>query len=114
MPLQIATETPTDGIVILRPQGDVDMEVAPALRKALRGVFDGKPKKVVVHLRDVPYIDSSGIAVLVEGLQWSRKTGIVYLLAECSPQVRGVLSLARLSSIFSVTDTIEAAVTGGR
>lgn len=107
MPLQIVTETPADGIVVVHPRGEVDMEVSPTLRQALRGVFDAKPKRVVVHLRDVPYIDSSGIAVLVEGLQWSRKMGIGYLLAECSPQVRGVLALARLANIFVIAATVE-------
>ena len=109
MTLQIATDKPVDGVVVIRPQGEVDMEVSPGLRQALRSAFDGKPKRVVMHLKEVPYIDSSGIAVLVEGLQWSKKTGVAYSLAECSPQVKGVIDLARLSKIFTVCATLEEA-----
>ena len=109
MALQIATDKTADGAVVVRPQGEVDMEVSPNLRQALRSAFDGKPKKVVMHLKDVPYIDSSGIAVLVEGLQWSKKTGVAYVLAECSPQVKGVIDLARLSKIFTVLATLDEA-----
>ncbi|NIA21525.1 MAG: anti-sigma factor antagonist, partial [Anaerolineaceae bacterium] len=54
---------------IVHLAGDVDLNVSPALRKRLKELTGDKKSKIVVNLADVPYIDSSGVATLVECLQ---------------------------------------------
>jgi anti-sigma B factor antagonist len=92
--------------------GDVDLRHSPTLRKALMELmFDRRP--VVVDLSGVTYVDSSGIAGLVEAYQMARKNGTTFALAAISDPVRRVLQLARLDRVFTITDTVEAATTKG-
>jgi anti-sigma B factor antagonist len=58
----------------------------------------------------VRYIDSSGVASLVEGLKASRDSGTRFLLVGLSPAAREVLQLSRLLKIFETFDTEEAAL----
>ena len=54
--------------------GDVDLYSSPKLRDVVLGLLqDQKQQKVALNLRAVPYIDSSGIASLVEALQEAKK-----------------------------------------
>ena len=57
---------------------------------------------VLVNMSGVAYIDSSGIATLVEGLQLSRQTKTRFGLFGLRPNARSVLELARLHKVFAV------------
>ena len=63
-----------------------------------------KPKKLVLNLAQVPYMDSSAIAVLVESLQKLRKAGGKIYLTNLQPRVKGLLEIARLDAIFVIVD----------
>jgi anti-sigma B factor antagonist len=93
MQVEIITEKIGAGVV-LKLKGDVDMNTSSDVRSAI-GV----------------YMDSSGIATLVEGMQNCMKKGIRLRLFELSPQVRDVFELARLASVFEIYPTKKEAVT---
>ena len=80
-PLVIDIE-PCDCGIIVRPHGDVDLSTSPDLRAALQEAFTRKPAKVVVDLSGVAYMDSSGVATLVEALQNARRSGSRLVLCE--------------------------------
>ena len=62
-----------DGGAILRLRGRFNIDSSPALRDRLLSMLGAQsPEPVVVDLTDVPYIDSSGIATLIEGLRIAR------------------------------------------
>lgn len=84
------------GTTTVTLQGEFDMGASAAVRDALREAFDKKPKKIVVILKEIGYIDSSGLAVLIEALRWSNKGKVGFALAEPSDRVLRVLELARL------------------
>jgi anti-sigma B factor antagonist len=65
---------------------------------------------VVLNLKDVHYIDSSGVASLVEGLKASRDVGSRLILFGLNSAVREVLQLSKLVRIFEITDSEEQAV----
>src|ERR1044071_2510868 len=89
--------------VVASLRGDIDLHNSPQVRSALlKFVDDNKPKKLVLNLGEVPYMDSSAIAVLVEALQKMRKTGGKVFLTNLQPRVKGLLEIARLDSIFSL------------
>ena len=93
-----------DGPALLAEvHGEIDLHNSPDLRGHLmRLIEQTKPKKLILNLRDVPYMDSSAIAVLVESLQKLRKDkGSVYL-TDLQPRVKGLLEIARLETIFVV------------
>ncbi|MDO8605886.1 MAG: STAS domain-containing protein [Phaeospirillum sp.] len=100
-----------DGTMALALSGDVDLSHSPALRKALMELMLER-RAVVVDLSAVTYVDSSGIAGLVEAYQMARKNGTAFTLAAISDPVRRVLQLARLDRVFTIVDTVEAAVKG--
>jgi anti-sigma B factor antagonist len=97
--------------VIASLRGDIDLHNSPMVRtELLKSLDEAKPKKLVLNLGQVPYMDSSAIAVLVEALQKMRKTGGKVFLTNLQPRVKGLLEIARLDSIFGVVATEEEAL----
>ncbi len=95
-----------DGSVIVAFSGDVDLQSSPDARKILLECVARK-MPVLVDLSKVNYIDSSGIASLVESLQTARKGGGNLLLVSVSDAALRVLELARLDRVFTICGTID-------
>lgn len=103
--MQIAARPATGG-TILDITGDIDLAHSPAVRKALlQEIKEKKTPKVFLNLEKVRYIDSSGIASLVEGLKASRDQGSRLILYGLSKTVREVMELSRLQKIFEIHDS---------
>lgn len=96
-------------IVIFELDGEVDLETSPTLRKSLL-THVNVGKSVVVGMSGVAYIDSSGIASLVEAYQTSRRNNSGFILAAISDSAMRVLQLARLDKVFTIHTTIDEAV----
>jgi len=99
------------GVQIASLSGEIDLEEAPAVRAALLACAE-KGGEVIVDLSAVTYIDSSGIASLVETLQKTQETGGGLRLAAVSDQARRVLDLAKLTLVFTIEDTVDSALAG--
>lgn len=98
------------GVFIVKAQGEIDVWTADILRQSLRDVqSDGKPR-VIVDLTDVPFVDSTGIGVLVGALKRSREAGGSLALVVTSDGVRKVLKITSLDQVFPVHDTVASAV----
>src|ERR1017187_6017406 len=91
-----------DRISIVDGTGDVDLYSSPLLRDALLAEIKPDGPRVLVNMTGVTYIDSSGIATLVEGLQLSRQTKTRFGLFGLRPNARSVLELARLNKVFVI------------
>jgi anti-sigma B factor antagonist len=112
MKVEIATEKIGVGWMLVL-KGDVDMNTSPDVRNGLGEVFkQAGSKALVINLSGVRYMDSSGIATLVEAMQNCMKQGMKLRLVELSPSVRDVFELARLSSIFEIFPTVNDATAG--
>ena len=107
--MTVNTET-RDGAVILLPQGDIDLNGSPTLRHELRKAQTGKPTKLVIDLTSVPYMDSSGVATLVEAMQAARKSGSRLVLCGLQDRVRSIFEIARLDTVFTIVPNAEAAL----
>jgi anti-sigma B factor antagonist len=100
-----------DKTTIFDVTGDIDLANSPAVRKVLlREVREVRTPKVVMNLSKVRYIDSSGVASLVEGLKASRDVGSRFILFGLSTSAREVLQLSRLLKIFEVYENEEQAL----
>jgi anti-sigma B factor antagonist len=100
-----------DKITIFDVSGDIDLATSPELRKALlRELKELRMPRVIVNLQGVRYIDSSGVASLVEGLKASRDVGSRFVLCGLNTRVGEVLRLSKLRSIFEVCDNEEQAL----
>jgi len=101
----------SEGWVIFDLSGDIDLAHSPAMRKVLLGeIKEKQTPKVFLNLKEVRYIDSSGIASLVEGLKASRDHGSRLILYGLSSSVREVMELSRLQKIFEIYDSEEQAL----
>jgi anti-sigma B factor antagonist len=102
-----------DKTTIFDVTGDIDLANSPEVRKALlKELRETRTPRVVMNLSKVRYIDSSGVASLVEGLKASRDVGSRFILFGLSPSAREVLQLSRLLKIFEVYDNEEQALAG--
>ena len=101
-----------DGDALLAAvRGEIDLHNSPELRTALIDLLTrANPKKLILNLGLVQYMDSSAIAVLVEMLQKLRRSGGKICLTNLQPRVKGLLEIARLDSIFILVATDEEAL----
>lgn len=93
--------------------GDITLYNAPEVRRVLLGLLKEKRvPRVIVNLQNVKYIDSAGVASLVEGLKTSRDLKSGFALFGLSRTTREVLELTKLIKVFEVHDNEEAALRG--
>lgn len=94
------------GYDVLELSGEIDLYYSPELReKILASLEDGKP--LLIDMADVNYIDSSGIASLVEGFQTAKKSKLAYGLLNISSNAMQVLTLTRLDRVFSLFNSVD-------
>jgi anti-sigma B factor antagonist len=100
-----------DTATIFDVSGDIDFTNSPEVRQSvLREIRDAHTARVIVNLRQVRYIDSSGVASLIEGLKASRDLGSRFILIALSTSAREVLQLSRLIKVFEIYDNEEQAL----
>lgn len=106
----ISTARQEGDAVVVVVRGEIDLHNTPDLRTDLLDLLQrSSPKRLILNLGEVPYMDSSAIAVLVEALQKMRKAGGKIFLTNLQPRVKGLLEIARLDTIFGIAkDEAEA------
>ncbi len=104
--------TEREGTLVLLLKGDVDLESSPVAREILLECVARK-RPVIADLSAVSYIDSSGVASLVESLQQARKGNTDFALAAVSDSAMRVLQLARLDQVFTIFETVEDGLAAG-
>ena len=87
----------------------MDLEHCVPVRQLLLDVA-GRGRQLLVDLSEVTYVDSSGIASLIEALQLARKNNASLTLFSASEQVRRVFELARLDMVFNMHPDLDAAL----
>jgi anti-sigma B factor antagonist len=92
--------------VVVAFEGDVDLESSRRAREVLLECV-GRKRAVLVDLSQVTYIDSSGVAALVESFQSARKGGTTFALAAVSDATLKVLQLARLDKVFTIFASVD-------
>lgn len=98
---------------LLQLQGEIDLHTSPELRTAL---LDHLPRQagLLVDLVNVTYIDSSGVASLVEAYQLARTRSKSFALVGLSEAVLNVFKLAHLDQVFPIFASVEAFLQHGR
>jgi anti-sigma B factor antagonist len=95
---------------VLTLNGALDLHVSPEVRASLREMIDKKPQRLVVDLSKVPYVDSSGLAVLIGAMQSLEHQGGVFMLAGAQQAVQMILESARLDQYFLLFPHVDAAL----
>ena len=99
--------------IIVDVNGDVTLYNSPELRAMLVGLLKEKRNaRVIVNLTNVKYIDSAGVASLVEGLKLSRELKSSFALFGLQRSPRQVLELTHLVKVFTIFETEPEALAG--
>ena len=96
-------------VAVVDVDGDVDMYSSPRLRAVLSSLTRKQTTRIVINLDSVGFMDSSGIATLVQAYKEARPFGGEIRLASPGGNVLRVFQLSNLTTLFPVFDTVEAA-----
>ncbi len=103
-------EAHDQGTTTLTPKGEIDLHASPRLREALHAQAEKKTPVLLTDFSNVAYIDSSGLATLVEYVRDSKSFNGKFALYALQPKVKMVFELVRLNELFTITDTREEAL----
>ena len=95
---------------VLSLEGEIDLHVSPRVSISLRQMIEKKPKQLVVDLSRVTYLDSSGLAVLIESMQNVEKYGGKFAIVGVQETVRSIFDIARLDQVFRIFSDVNAAL----
>ena len=95
---------------VLALKGEIDLHVSPSVTASLNARIEKKPQRLVVDLSDVTYIDSAGLAALIEAMQKVEGYGGKFLLAGLQETVRSIFEISRLDQVFQIFPDVDAAV----
>ncbi|MFQ5636834.1 MAG: STAS domain-containing protein [bacterium] len=98
-----------EATVVGENEVDVDLESSPILREVLLKLTNSEEKAILVDLERVKYMDSSGIATLVEALQKVKKYQGQLKIVRLRDAVRNVFELSRLDKVFDIYKTVQEA-----
>lgn len=98
---------------VLPLDGEIDLHVSPRIALSLSQLVTKKPAKLVVDMSRVTYIDSSGLAVLIEAMQSMEEYGGIFAIAGLQETVRSIFEIARLDQVFRIFPDVNSALTTG-
>ena len=99
---------------VVHVTGEIDVYGAPELREELTAQQESGPVDLVVDLTDVPFMDSTGLGVLVGALKRARTTGGHLRLVIDQEKVLKVFRITALTQVFEIYPTLEEALAAPR
>lgn len=96
-----------DGRVRIRPQGDIDLSSSTSFRQTLQATLTSGSCPVVIDLEGVGYMDSSGVATLVEALQICKRANRDLRLARPNERVASIFQISKLDTVFTITANLD-------
>ena len=97
-------------VVICSIDGEIDINTAPLIKKNFEKVIAAKSPKVVIDFKSVTYVDSSGLATLVEFLKHIRGYGGILKLSCLSSKVKSLFEITKLDKLFEMYPSEEEAI----
>ena len=101
-----------DRLIVLPLDGEIDLNVLPDVTTALNGMIAKKPQQLVVDLSRVTYIDSAGVAALIQAMQGVEAYGGKFALAGLQETVRSIFEISRLDQVFQIFPDLDTAMSG--
>jgi len=103
------TEQVAEKLVIIKLSGEIDLQHSPKLRELLRLKAEAKVPLLLLDFSEVKYIDSSGLATLVEYYKCSTRFSGRMAVVGLNNRVRSIFDLVQLSEILGIyPDVAEA------
>jgi anti-sigma B factor antagonist len=89
------------GAATVVPQGELDLATAPVLDAQLRDVRDAGRDELVVDLRGLTFIDSTGVQLLLQWGTWAARTGRGFSLIPGSERVQMVFAITGIVDLLA-------------
>ena len=100
----------TDKTTVVAASGKIDAMTAPAFETSITGLIADGQLCLVLDLRGVDYISSAGLRVILASAKSLKGKGGKLLLANAGGPVKEVLDISGFGSVFSIYDSVEAAI----
>ena len=98
---------------ILTVSGELDLRTSPELEERLNGAFGAGVELVILDLRQIDFMDSTGLRVLLAAHQRAHETGRRFALVRGADQVERVLTLTGVRDLLTIVDAPEELLTAG-
>ena len=95
---------------VLPLEGDIDLHVSPVVTESLTEMIKKKPKRLVIDLSRVTYIDSAGIAALIVAMQEVEAYGGKFFLSGVQETLRSIFETSRLDRTFRIFPDVDVAL----
>lgn len=100
-----------DGYKVIFVSGPINAINSPKLREAIAKAYKQKIKGLICDIGEVEYMDSSGLATMVEGIQLAESQNLQFLLTRMNNErVKHLLEITRLTDLFPNFDSAEKAI----
>ena len=104
------TQSKLNDFLLVALEGEVDLNSSPQLRKVFNDIIDKGAQKIIVNFAKVSYIDSSGLATLIEMMQRMKQgEGRMYLV-QMSDKIKSLFEITKLDKLFAIYRTQEEAL----
>lgn len=110
MDLDIHVDPDRNGWAVVSVHGEIDVYTAPRCRERLVALVSEGHYRIVVDLEGVDFLDSTGLGVLVGALKRVRSHDGELLLVCTQPRILKVFEITRLTRVFDIHDSVDAAV----
>jgi len=98
------------GVAIFTLEGEIDLHYAPALRALFQAKAKARAPSLVLDLTGVPYIDSTGLAAIIEYFRDACGFSGVFCLAGLNDQLKSIFKIVRLDKAIPMFETTKEAV----
>lgn len=99
-----------DGLVVIDVTGEIDLYTAPQFKRALADTINDGHSHILVNMKQVSYMDSSGFGTLLGVTKRVRPVGGSVNLIGCNDAIHRMLRITRLSTVFGIYDDEESAL----
>jgi len=110
-------ESHENGVVIFALSGAIDLHYAPTLRALFQSKLNKRCPALVVDLTAVDFIDSTGLATLIEYHRDAAAHGGVFSLAGVNPNLKAIFDVVQFEKVLAIFPTVaeaKSAITGGQ
>ena len=99
-----------NGLTVCHVDGEIDINSSPEIKKVFDKLISQKAPKIVINLSRVTYVDSSGLATLVEILKNMRSYGGRMRLVNLSSKIKSLFEITKLEKLFEIMADEEEAI----
>jgi len=103
-----------EGVHVFALEGEIDFHYAPVLRTMLQAKLNAHCSALVLDFANVTFIDSRGIATVLEYLRDSAEYGGRLCIAALNETVKPIIDIVRLDTVMPIFKSVEEAVTAFR